>query len=106
MCNLAVQCISDPPEIIKASSVVASSRGEDVDLACRAEANPLSGGMFRWSRPGQRPLNLTSRYAGGTSFLRIPRLSERTAGDFECLVRNKLGYDKARFTVVIKGELT
>ncbi|XP_043208896.1 nephrin-like, partial [Amphibalanus amphitrite] len=92
-----------PPKVFKTPSIITAARHGRLDLPCRAEANPLSGGMFSWSRPGQRqPLNLTSSYLNGTSFLRIPALTEDSAGDFVCSVTNDLGLDSATFTVVIQ----
>ncbi|KAF0305112.1 Nephrin [Amphibalanus amphitrite] len=92
-----------PPKVFKTPSIITAARHGRLDLPCRAEANPLSGSMFSWSRPGQRqPLNLTSSYLNGTSFLRIPALTEDSAGDFVCSVTNDLGLDSATFTVVIQ----
>ncbi|XP_037073378.1 nephrin-like [Pollicipes pollicipes] len=91
-----------PPEIIKRSSVTVARRGEPVALRCRAEANPLTPAMFRWSRPAHRLVNVSTSYANSTSTLTVHSAGPDSAGDFECFVENKLGYDVARFSIVIE----
>ncbi|XP_065288610.1 nephrin-like isoform X1 [Dermacentor albipictus] len=86
-----------PARITKITEQVLAGAGENASLACAADADPLTGDVVRWRRPGfdlrHRARLLLER---GRAFLTLLNVTREDEGLFECVAHNGLGSQVAR----------
>ncbi|PSN48808.1 hypothetical protein C0J52_25084, partial [Blattella germanica] len=90
--NLTVQY---PASIKDAPEYVIVSPGEDAQLYCMADGNPLSESHMSWRREGFSDSDMEQRtvrtYRNGTSFLLVQQPTREDNGNFYCVVNNGIG---------------
>ena len=96
---------SDPANIRDAPEFVMVSPGEDAQLYCMAEGNPLSESHVSWRREGFSDSDMEQRtvrtYRNGTSFLMVQQPTREDNGNFICVVNNGIGNESTRAVYLI-----
>ncbi|KAK8746804.1 hypothetical protein OTU49_016822, partial [Cherax quadricarinatus] len=92
-----------PPTIKYTSEVVTVSEGQDANLECAADGNPLTEDMMQWSRQDYPFTRTQQSFGGKKASLKVLRANRNDTGVYSCVVNNSIGkVATANVTLVVK----
>lgn len=92
----------DPPKFVPApSSTVVGVEGEQLQVAMRAHANPMSI-AYTWTKDGQPIDAAAERIVSEGPILNITRLERSDAGIYTCEAVNSQGAETINITVIVE----
>ncbi|XP_072155743.1 nephrin [Bemisia tabaci] len=96
--NISVQY---PANITAVSENIMVSPGEEAELWCKVDGNPLSMDNIVWRKSGFNKERSVEAFNNNTSFLTVRNISVQDMGAFECVANNGFGNDSSRAVFLV-----